>query len=71
MAQTSFIVDASTAELLLKLQATFGVSTNAAVIRRALALANVAARHAGDDRTVVIKGRNEDASREETVLLAG
>ena len=47
MAVTSFEVDERTAALLADLQKTFGVKTNAAVIRKALALANVASQHAG------------------------
>jgi hypothetical protein len=46
MAVTSFEVDERTAALLANLQKTFGVKTNAAVIRKALALASVASQHA-------------------------
>lgn len=67
MAQTNFVVDANTAQLLQDLQATFGVTNNAAVIRRALGLAKIAARHAGPLKTVTIKGSEGE---EETVLLA-
>ena len=71
MAQTSFILDDKTTELLKTLQVTFGVSTNAAVIRLSLALANIAARHAGVSRTIVIKGDAEGDDKKETVILAG
>jgi hypothetical protein len=71
MAQTSFIVDDKTAELLRGLQKAFGVNTNAAVIRRALALANVVARNADSANTVVIKSGDGAHGKEETVLLAG
>jgi hypothetical protein len=54
MAVTSFEVDERTAVLLAELQKTFGVKTNAAVIRKALALANVASQHAGSDNTITI-----------------
>lgn len=54
MAVTSFDVDDRTAELIAQLQKTFGVKTNAAVIRKALALANVASQHAGPDHTITI-----------------
>ena len=46
MAVTSFEVDEQTTALLTELQKKFGVRSNAAVIRKALALANVAAKHA-------------------------
>jgi hypothetical protein len=54
MAVTSFEVDERTATLLADLQKTFGVKTNAAVIRKALALANVASQHADSDNTITI-----------------
>jgi hypothetical protein len=56
MAVTSFEVDERTAELLAALQKTFGVKTNAAVIRKALALANVASQQASADHTITITG---------------
>jgi hypothetical protein len=54
MAVTSFEVDERTADLLAQLQKTFGVKTNAAVIRKALALANVASQQADTDNTITI-----------------
>jgi hypothetical protein len=54
MAVTSFEVDERTAALLTQLQKKFGVKTNAAVIRKALALANVAAEHADSDIAITI-----------------
>ena len=54
MAVTSFDVDERTAALIAKLRETFGVNTNAAVIRKALALANVASQHADADHTITI-----------------
>lgn len=68
MAVTSFEVDERTAELLAQLQKTFGVKTNAAVIRKALALANVASRHADADNTITI---GSDAKPPVKVSLAG
>ena len=68
MPQTSFIVDDETAKLLQDLQKTFGVKTNAAVIRRALGLAKIAARHADKDKAITIQGPGSDS---EKVLLAG
>jgi hypothetical protein len=52
----SFDVDEQTVELLAKLQKRFGVDTNAAVIRKALALANIASDHAEPDNTITISG---------------
>ena len=54
MAVTSFEVDERTAALIMQLRKTFGVNTNAAVIRKALALANVASQHADSDHTITI-----------------
>lgn len=51
---TTFEVDQRTAELIERLRETFGVKTNAAVIRKALALANVAAQYADADHTITI-----------------
>jgi hypothetical protein len=69
MAVTSFDVDERTAVLLADLQKTFGVKTNAAVIRKALALANVASQHASSDNTITIAG--EDGKPPVKVSLAG
>jgi hypothetical protein len=54
MPVTSFDIDERTAALIAQLRETFGVKTNAAVIRKALALANVASQHADSDRTITI-----------------
>lgn len=54
MAVTSFEVDDRTLTLIAHLRETFGVKTNAAVIRKALALANVASQHADSDHTITI-----------------
>jgi hypothetical protein len=69
MAVTSFEVDERTATLLAELQKTFGVRTNAAVIRKALALANVASQHAGADHTITIT--SDDGKPPVKVSLAG
>jgi hypothetical protein len=50
----SFEVDDRTAELIARLRGAFGVKTNAAVIRKALALANVASQYADTDHTITI-----------------
>lgn len=65
---TSFDVDERTAELLARLQKTFGVKTNAAVIRKALALANIASQHAAPDHTITISGDDQPPVK---VSLAG
>lgn len=43
--QTSFQLDPGTAQAIDELKATFGVSSNTAVIRKAIALARIAARN--------------------------
>jgi hypothetical protein len=69
MVRKRFTVNDDMARLLVQLQQTFGVDNNAEVLRRAVLLADVAARHAGADRTVVIKGADEPFSDAETVML--
>jgi hypothetical protein len=71
MAVTTFDVDERTAELLAKLQGTFGVKTNAAVIRKALALANVASQHAGADNTITIAPSEDGTKPAVKVSLVG
>ncbi len=71
MAVTSFEVDERTAELLGQLQKTFGVKTNAAVIRKALALANVASQHAGPDNTITTAPSEDGKKPAVKVSLAG
>ncbi len=69
MAQTSFIVDKATDELLENLKKTFGVTTKAQVIRKALALSKVIARNANEeDYTVTIKGKDGE---DQIILLQG
>lgn len=55
MAVTSFEVDERTAALIAHLRETFGVKTNAAVIRKALALANLASQYADSNHTITIE----------------
>ena len=50
-------------------RAEFGVKTNAAVIRKALALANVASQHAGSDNTITIT--SDEGKPPVNVSLAG
>jgi len=68
MAVTSFDVDERTAALLAELQKTFGVKTNAAVLRKALALASLASKHAASDHTITISG---DGQAPVKISLAG
>lgn len=70
MAVTSFDVDERTAALLAQLQKKFGVRTNAAVIRKALALANVASQQADSDNTITISS-GEKGKPPVKVSLAG
>ncbi len=69
MAQTSFKINAHTAQVLADLQKTFGVRTNAEVISSAVALARIVARVAGDKRSVVIKGAGEPDDNAKTIDL--
>lgn len=57
--QTSFQVDPGTAEAIDELKGVFGVTSNTAVIRKAIALARVAARNShAEDRTVTLVGKD-------------
>jgi uncharacterized protein YqkB len=55
----SFTFDDQTMVAIKALQKTFDVKTNAEVINRELALAQVVAEQADDEHTVVVVGRNE------------
>jgi len=68
MAMTSFVFDNRTTKAIEALKETFGVKTNAAVIRRALALARVVAEKADENHTVMVVGKNDEAVK---VSLAG
>jgi hypothetical protein len=70
MAVTSFDVDERTAALIEQLRTTFGVKTNAAVIRKALALANVASQHANSDNTITLAS-TDDGKPAVKISLAG
>ena len=67
MAVTSFEVDEHTLATIASLKAIFGEKSNAGVIRKALALAKIASRHATANKTIVISG--ESKSPGETVCL--
>lgn len=49
MAQTSFQIDSGTAQAIEELKKTFNVTSNTAVIRKAIALSRIAARNSDDD----------------------
>jgi hypothetical protein len=68
MAQTTFEVDKATLAAIAELKDAFGVKTNAQVIRKALALARVAAQNSDDQKTLTIVSPNDG---EKKVLLAG
>lgn len=57
--QLNFAVSSETLELIEKLKKEFGVDTNAAVLKRALAIARLAATNKRDDHTVSIVGKDE------------
>jgi ribosomal protein L7/L12 len=67
MAQTTFEVDKATSDAIAALKDAFGVKTNAQVIRKALALARVAAENS-DNHTLTIVSQEHG---EKKVLLAG
>jgi|HubBroStandDraft_1064217.scaffolds.fasta_scaffold00354_18 hypothetical protein len=68
MAQTTFEVDAATLAAISELKQAFGVKTNAHVIRRALALARVAAANADAENSLTIISPE---GTQKKVLLAG
>jgi hypothetical protein len=58
-AQINFTVNEETLQLIDKLKDTFGVDSNTAVLRRALAIARVAAVNQRDDHTISLVGKGE------------
>jgi ribosomal protein L4 len=67
--QSSFQVDPGTAEAIEELKGVFGVTSNTAVIRKAIALARVAARNSNtEDRTVTLIDNGGDRLK---ISLAG
>ncbi len=67
--QTSFQIDPGTAEAINELKKVFGVTTNTAVVRKAIALSRVAARTANtDDKTVTLI---DGAGEKTKISLAG
>ena len=57
--QLNFAVTGETLELIEQLKTTFGVDTNTAVLKRALAIARLAAGNQRDDHTITIVGKDE------------
>ena len=57
--QINFTVNEETLLLLESLKNAFGVDTNTAVLRRALAIARVAANNQRPDHTISIIGKDE------------
>ena len=66
--QVNFAVTGETLELIEELKKTFGVDSNTAVLKRALALARVAAGDERDDHTITLLGK-DDVRRD--ILLNG
>ena len=59
MAQTSFQLDEGTAQAIEELKKVFNVTSNTAVIRKAVALSRIAARNSdADDNTVTFLDKN-------------
>ncbi len=59
MAMTSVVFDERTTKVVENLKDVFGVSTNAAVIRKALALAQVIADQADEKHNILIGGKDD------------
>jgi len=66
--QLNFAVSGDTLDLIEDLKKTFGVESNTAVLKRALALARVASGNQRDDHTITIVGK-DDVRRD--ILLNG
>lgn len=64
--QINFTVNGETLALIEELKEAFGVDTNTAVLRRALAIARLAAKNQREDHTVSIVGKDE--TRRDIVL---
>jgi transaldolase len=66
--QVSFVVDEQSLKAIEELKQTFGVTSNAAVVRKALGLARIAAKNAGEDNTLTIV---DQKNRSHKVMLSG
>jgi hypothetical protein len=64
MAQTSFEIDDKTAAALDALKQVYGLNTNAAVLKRALAIALVASKQADDDLNIHFLKVEPDGKKE-------
>jgi hypothetical protein len=64
MAQTSFDIDAKTSEALEVLKKVYGVGSNAAVLKRALAIALIASKHADDNQNIRLLRTDDGKERE-------
>lgn len=70
MAQTTFEMDSDAQRVLDQLKEFYGVKTNAAAIRRALALARLAAEASDEKKQFTFKDA-QDGDKEKVVLMAG
>ncbi len=66
--QTSFEIDEKTAEALERLKVVYGVTSNAAVLKRALAIALVASKQADEDNNIHFIAKSDDGVQREVVL---
>lgn len=64
MAQTSFQIDEKTSEILEGLKRVYGVQSNAGVLKRALAIALIASKHADEDNNIHLLSRKSGEERE-------
>lgn len=64
MAQTSFDIDEKTAQVLDGLKKVYGVQSNAGVLKRALAIALIAAKHADEDHNIRLLSTKAGKERE-------
>lgn len=69
MPQTSFDMDARTQKALNSLKDFFGVKSNAAVIKRALALAQVAAENSDENKNLTIISSQEGKEKVEKIVI--
>jgi len=59
MTQISLTADDATLDMIEELKEAFGLASSAAVLRRALAIARLAANNRRDDNTISIIGKDE------------
>lgn len=68
MAQTSFELDKRTTKALEKLKKVYGVTSNAAALRRALAIAVIASDEADEEDRIHMIREKPDGTYKETVV---